>query len=81
MMTCKQVSQLVSESLDRQLSWRERIGMRIHLYMCNACSRFAEQMRFLRTVVRRFAELHAEGDPEVRLSKAARTRIKRRLDE
>jgi predicted anti-sigma-YlaC factor YlaD len=80
MLTCKEVSELVSQSLDRKLSLRERLGVRVHLLVCNACDRFAAQMRFLRAAARRFRELPPEDDTGVRLSDAARGRIRRRLD-
>lgn len=53
--TCKEVTRLVLEGHDRDLSWRERLGLRLHLLYCTACTRFAQQMRFLRTAARRFA--------------------------
>jgi predicted anti-sigma-YlaC factor YlaD len=78
MMTCKEASRLVSESLDRRLHLAERIGLRVHLLICEACTRFSEQARFLRRAIRRVA-----GDertlPEVRLTVAARQRIARAL--
>jgi hypothetical protein len=54
MKTCKQVHRLVIEAQDRQLSFSERISVRIHLMMCGACQRFELQMKFLREALRRF---------------------------
>jgi hypothetical protein len=48
MKTCKDISGLLSESMDRRLTWRERLAMRIHLLMCRSCSRFQQQVHFLR---------------------------------
>lgn len=53
MLTCKQASQLVSEQHDRNLSRRERIGLRIHLWMCRNCRRFERQLTFLRNTLHR----------------------------
>lgn len=50
MMSCKQVTHLISEQLDRELSRRERMGMKFHLMMCTGCSNFRNNMRFLRKV-------------------------------
>lgn len=55
MLTCKEASRLVSESYDRRLGWRERVGVRVHLLICAACARFARQMRFLREAAKRAA--------------------------
>jgi len=40
---------LVTQSLDRRLTWSERAGMRIHLAFCDNCTRFMKQMRLIRT--------------------------------
>jgi hypothetical protein len=48
MLTCKEVSRLVSQGLDRRLSLGERIALRIHLAMCHGCENFSRQMQFLR---------------------------------
>jgi predicted anti-sigma-YlaC factor YlaD len=49
MPSCKQVTVMVSESLDgKVLSWRERISLKIHLSMCKACQRMIRQMELLR---------------------------------
>jgi len=47
MLTCKQASQLVSLSLDRPLSWSERVQLRFHLFICNACRHFKQQLNQL----------------------------------
>jgi len=48
MRSCREVSELVSKSLDVHLSLRERIAVRLHLMMCKHCSNFRKQMLFLR---------------------------------
>lgn len=80
MLTCKQASEVISQSYDRRLSWRERLNLRIHLFICDACARFARQMRFIRQAMRRFAQEQAEADEQIRLSTEAVDRIKRELD-
>jgi hypothetical protein len=77
MLTCKEVSKLVSESLEQGVPWRKRIGMQIHLMMCEYCSRFKRQMLFLRRLSRLMPEDPAEGTPDApHLSDEARRRIK-----
>ncbi len=75
MLTCKQASALVSQSLDRRLSWRERLGLRLHLVICAACARFARQVRLLHAAARAFAEAGVAADLPARLSAPARQRI------
>lgn len=48
MRICREVSALVSKSLDVHLSLRERFAVRLHLTMCKHCNNFKQQMLFLR---------------------------------
>lgn len=48
MPSCKEVSRLLSDRLDRRLSLMDSLGLRLHLAMCNACSRVAQQFELLR---------------------------------
>ena len=52
MLTCRQVSELVSHSLDRRLGWLERWRLSVHLKACEGCRNFSRQMSFLRTAFR-----------------------------
>jgi hypothetical protein len=52
MLTCKEASRLVSEGLDRRLGFFERVGLRLHLAICDGCTNFKKQMDFLRRAVR-----------------------------
>lgn len=76
--TCKEATRLVLESHDRGLSWRERLGMRLHLLFCNACARFAQHMHFLRMAVRRFAGQQMDM-PHPTLAPTAKERIRHAL--
>ena len=50
--TCREVHRLVSEGMDRDLSLVERTRMRLHLMVCEACTRFNGQMGLLRKAMR-----------------------------
>ena len=52
--TCREVHQLVSEGLDRDLSRWETLKLRLHLMICGACATFEMQMQFLRGAMQRF---------------------------
>jgi hypothetical protein len=81
-LSCKEVNCLASKSLDERLSWRERVGLRMHLLFCRLCRRYVRDLRFLRLVLRRAGE---DGllryTPTGKLSSASRERIKRALSE
>ena len=58
MMNCKQATQMMSQELDRKLSWRERLALRIHVMMCDGCTNFRKQMDF----IRRACRAHSSGE-------------------
>lgn len=62
MLTCKDVTYLVSQSLDRSLSLPERLRLRSHLIMCNGCRNFRSQMSLLRQACQRLAQGEAPFD-------------------
>jgi hypothetical protein len=63
MLSCKDVTHLISQSQDRKLTLGERISLEMHLAMCNGCSNFKSQMHWLRQVCRRYAE-RVRGGPD-----------------
>jgi predicted anti-sigma-YlaC factor YlaD len=50
--TCKEVHRLTSEGMDRELSLIERMRVRMHLMICNACRNFTDQMSLIRRAMR-----------------------------
>ncbi len=54
MMTCKEVTRLISEGQDRKLTVAERVGLEMHLLICDGCTNFRRQMDFLRAACRRY---------------------------
>jgi len=81
MLSCKEVSHLVSESLDRKLPMWQRIQVRLHLLMCRFCSRFRKQVLFLKDAARSYLLAVEETEPSTgtTLSPEARERMKRLL--
>lgn len=57
MLTCKETTRLVSQGLDRELAFGERVALRLHLAICVGCRRANAQMRFLRKAVREIAAI------------------------
>ncbi len=81
MRSCKEITALVSESLDRRLPFGERLAVRLHLMMCKFCSRYREQLIALRLLVNRYVQEIEPSQPAHPFSLAddARSRIKRNL--
>jgi hypothetical protein len=57
MLSCKEVTRIVSQGLDRNLGLGERLRLRLHLALCDGCTNFRKQMLFLRKAMARL------GDP------------------
>ena len=55
MLSCKEVSRLLSQQEDRRLALPERVKLRLHLHVCAACTRFARHLVFMREALRRYA--------------------------
>ena len=53
-LSCREASKLISEGMDRRLSVTERITLRLHVGICDACTRFTAQVQFLRRALKAF---------------------------
>lgn len=51
MRTCREVTELVSASLDRDLPLTGRLGVRLHLLMCKPCALYERQLRSLSRIL------------------------------
>lgn len=80
MLNCKEASQLISQSLDRPLSLAERWQLKIHLWMCDACRRFKQQLNQLRQHLKVLMQL-TENDKSIQLSQAAKQSILQKIDQ
>lgn len=81
MLSCKEVTRLISESMDYQLPFVQRIAVRMHLLMCKFCSRYRRHMVLIREAICHYLEEiePLEPFPSISLSPGAREKIKRAL--
>jgi hypothetical protein len=81
--TCKQTASVISQSLERPLSLRERVTTKFHLWVCIWCVRYLEQLHFMRDTLRAHgAQVPDDGAPaDDSLSLEARERMKRALSQ
>ncbi|MDB5808001.1 MAG: hypothetical protein JWN94_123 [Betaproteobacteria bacterium] len=56
MRTCREVSELLSQSQERPLGAYDRFSVRLHLLVCRGCTNFRAQLAFLRAAVRRYRD-------------------------
>jgi hypothetical protein len=79
MLNCRQVTRLVSQSMDARLAWHQRFAMRFHLLYCVWCRRYAAQVQFLRKASK---GLDAEPDASSpKLSTEAKEKMRQQLQD
>ena len=52
--TCREASRLQSQAMDRDLSFGERVSLRLHMSVCDACTAVNRQLAFLRKAVKQY---------------------------
>lgn len=76
MLNCKEASLLASKQMDSKLTLRERIGLRLHISLCDLCSRYLKDLKKLRLIMRYTASEEVSGLPEtIKLPEQDRLRI------
>ena len=80
MYSCKDVSQLLSKSMDRSLPFYQCVLIRLHLLMCKYCSRLKEHFEVLRTASRHEELSGNELDASREISHDGKERLKKFLE-
>ncbi len=60
MLTCKQLTELVTEYLERRMSLADRMRFQLHIGMCRHCRAYLRQMR---QTIRTLGKLPEESVP------------------
>ncbi len=76
---CKDITALISRSMENDLSLREKLVMKTHLYTCIACRRYLAQVRFMGEVLEKQEAKIEQGNYAPRLSSEASERLKNAL--
>ncbi len=63
MLSCKETTRLLSQAADRKLGFGERVGLRVHLAICNGCRNVDAQFKFLRIAVQKLPLDGSEEKP------------------
>ena len=78
--TCRQTVEKISQSMERKLTLRERIDLKLHLWICAWCQWYLEHLQIIREAARaKGAESPDLESMSPSLSAEARERIKRKL--
>jgi hypothetical protein len=80
-LSCDGASRIISDQLDRELTFTERTALRLHTLGCRSCPRFMRQLWQLRTLVRQREISLAESirNEGIKLSAKAQTRMRQAL--
>lgn len=78
---CKTITPTISELIDRQLSMREKITIKLHFLTCKACSNYLKQIKFLRQAMQVQEKLFTNDTyiSNAKMSVEAKDRIKKAL--
>jgi hypothetical protein len=71
---CKDITRLLSQSMDRRLPMYKRLGVWLHFRVCDLCPRYAKHLAFVRQASRSMPE-HLMGMSLASLPEAAKERI------
>jgi len=72
---------LISERQERPLGFRERWGVRLHLWICVSCRGFERQMTLMRQALRELGKRAEDVDDSSELPPEVRERIRKALAE
>ncbi len=77
---CKQTVEIISQSMERPLTLRERLLLKLHLWVCMWCLWYMEHLQIMRDALRlQENESDVDISTTTRLSDEARERIRRSL--
>lgn len=60
MLTCKEIVKIVSS--DDRVSWRKKLEVRMHLFVCHYCSKYAKQLEYMSAGFRKLFKSKASSD-------------------
>jgi len=59
---CKRVSQLTSDSFERQLSLSEKLQLKIHFAMCGLCRNYHQSLQTMEEIFKHIRQQSSEND-------------------
>jgi len=69
---CQKATRLISEAMERKLTLKESIKLKLHLSVCDLCERFLKQIQSLRKLLRAYTpqnEQHLPSDVKSQIKK------------
>ena len=74
--SCDVITEKISESLDRKLSLKERLQIKVHLMYCKYCLRYRDQIMYMRRLLEKDS---ASILKDVKLDAAQKSRMKEQI--
>ncbi len=78
-LSCRDVSALVSEQMDRDLPFFRRLRLKFHLTICGACKNYQTQLETLKRMCASMGEEDSAVKQDISLSPPAKEKIKQAL--
>ena len=78
---CKDVTELISRSMDEELPLKTRIGIRLHLIVCYLCARYKKQVNIIHKALSNLDDTEHSQEMITPLPGDAATRIKEALNQ
>ena len=79
MLSCKNASQLISQSLDGSLTMRERFALKLHLLICKYCKRFSQHMQTIRVALK-LATRAIQNDDTIKMPSETKKRLMQSIE-
>ncbi|PKL78495.1 MAG: hypothetical protein CVV25_11440 [Ignavibacteriae bacterium HGW-Ignavibacteriae-4] len=67
MLTCKKAATLIDKKAEVKLSWKENMQLTMHKSMCETCSAYEKQSKFMDKVLHR--QIHADSEADLPIIK------------
>ena len=80
--TCREMTRLISDGMDRSLPFHVRARMHLHLRMCLLCEQYKRQLSLIQQILRKHGDrlIDDDGSQQPALSPEARNRIQDTFD-
>jgi len=78
--SCKEIVHIISASLDRPLTFREKFLMKVHLLACKPCVRYLDQSSFVSKAIKVMDDNETTELFSGSLSDESRSRIKAAIE-
>ncbi len=67
---CKDITELISKSMDEKLALSTRLAIKFHLMMCHLCSRYKNQLNLIQKALNKINHEELSSFPDKKLPDA-----------